>query len=229
MTQEAHWDRRQIIAAGLGASLVSPTQISLRETRHGPPPEYAARDFSGLIGMEGFSEAALKDHFALYQGYVKNTNTCLQLLAEAGKTNQLAAPGTAEVRRRFGWEWNGMRLHELYFENLGGKDPLDPKSDLATALKESFGSLEAWTADFKGTGKQRGIGWAALVYDHWSKRLMNTWISEHDGGHLGACPILLIMDVFEHAFIRDYGLARADYIEAFFKNIQWDVVEKRLG
>jgi Fe-Mn family superoxide dismutase len=192
------------------------------------PAGYAPRDFSGLIGMQGFSKALLENHFTLYQGYVKNTNAAAAALAEHSKAGTVSAPAAAELRRRFGWEFNGMRLHELYFENLGGKEPPAKDSKTAQAIAESFGSLEAWDKEFRSVGGMRGIGWVALVSDPWSKRLFNTWINEHDVGVLAACPILLIMDVFEHAYMTDYGIKKADYIEAFMKAINWANVEKRV-
>jgi Fe-Mn family superoxide dismutase len=187
---------------------------------------YKAKDYNGLIGMEGFSETLLKNHFTLYQGYVNNTNKLQELLISKPKDG--TNPEFAELKRRFGWEFNGMRLHEYYFENLGGKAPLNKSGTLAKKLSEAFGSYEAWEQDFRATGAMRGIGWAILYLDNASGSLFNEWINEHDIGHLAGGRPLLIMDVFEHAFITDYGLKRADYIAAFFKNINWSAVEARL-
>lgn len=189
---------------------------------------YSAREYGHLIGMPGFSETLLKNHFTLYQGYVTNTNKLMDLLAQMLKDGRTGAPEYAEVKRRMGWEFNGMRLHEYYFENLGGKAPLDRSKALARKLTESFGSYEAWLKDFKATGSARGIGWA-ILYQDTAGGLLNQWINEHDTGHLAGCRPLLIMDVFEHAFMTDYGLKRADYIEAFFSNINWEAASTRLG
>jgi len=189
---------------------------------------YAAKDYGKLMGMEGFSETLLKNHFTLYQGYVTNTNKALDILDQMLKDGKTAAPEYAELKRRLGWEFNGMRLHEYYFENLGGKGGIDKGGKLAKKLAESFGSYEAWEKDFKATGTMRGIGWAALYQDIQSGRMINFWINEHDVAHPAGCNLILIMDVFEHAFMLDYGLKRADYIEAFFKNIDWKAVEARL-
>lgn len=188
---------------------------------------YEARDFAKLKGMKGFSDKALDLHFTLYQGYVKNANLLLEQLAKMAAEGQTNTPAYAELKRRFGWEWNGMRLHELYFGNLGGKEPLKSDSPLIKKLDASFGSYDKWLADFKATGAIRGIGWVALYEDPLSGRLVNAWINEHDVGHLAGGNPLLIMDVFEHAFLPDYGLKRADYIEAFFANIDWAAVEAR--
>jgi Fe-Mn family superoxide dismutase len=189
---------------------------------------YAAKDYGKLIGMNGFSETLLKNHFALYQGYVTNTNKvwdALQAMLKEGKT---ATPEYAELKRRFGWEFNGMRLHELYFDNLGGKGTLNKSGKLAKLLPGAYGSVEAWEKDFRATGAMRGIGWVVLYQDDTNAWLFNQWISEHDGGHPAGCRPILIMDVFEHAYMLDYGLKKADYIEAFFKNINWDAVEVRV-
>ena len=189
---------------------------------------YTAKDYSKLIGMEGFSETLLKNHFTLYQGYVTNTNKVLDALDQMLKGDKAGTPEFAELKRRLGWEFNGMRLHEYYFENLGGKAALDSKGKLAKKMAEDFGSYDAWEKDFKATGAMRGIGWTVLYQDNASGKLINFWINEHDVSHPAGCTPLLIMDVFEHAFMLDYGLKRADYIAAFFKNIDWAAVEARL-
>lgn len=189
---------------------------------------YIAKDYSSLIGMAGFSEALLKNHFTLYQGYVTNTNKILDTLTQMLKDGNIASPEFAELKRRLGWEFNGMRLHEYYFENLGGKSPFNPESKLAQAISTNFGSFDNWEKEFRATGTMRGIGWVILYQDLTNGRLINFWINEHDVSHPAGCNPLLIMDVFEHAFMIDYGLKRADYIEAFFKNINWQAVETRL-
>lgn len=189
---------------------------------------YTAKDYSRLLGMPGFSDALLKNHFTLYQGYVTNTNKLLETLDTLTNAGKSGTPEFAEVKRRLGWEFNGMRLHEYYFENLGGNGVLDPAGRLAKALAAQFGSVDAWMKDFKAVGTMRGIGWAVLYQDLTNGRLINFWINEHDVGHPAGCNPVLIMDVFEHAFMIDYGLKRADYIEAFFKNVNWSVVEARL-
>ena len=189
---------------------------------------FTAKDYSKLIGMEGFSETLLKNHFTLYQGYVTNINKVTDALAVMLKEGKTATPEYAELKRRLGWEFDGMRLHELYFENLGGKTRLARTGVLGKLIETSFGSYEAWEQDFKATGAMRGIGWVVLYYDVPSCQLCNNWINEHDGGHLAGCQPILIMDVFEHAYMTDYGLKRADYIAAFFKNINWSAAEKRI-
>jgi Fe-Mn family superoxide dismutase len=189
---------------------------------------YEAKDYSKLIGMEGFSDTLLNNHFTLYKGYVTNTNKLMDTLAAMLKDGKVGTPEYAELKRRMGWEFNGMRLHEYYFDNLGGKKALDMSDKLAKKLAQDFGSYEAWLQDFKGTGTMRGIGWTILYQDNMSGKLINQWINEHDVGHPAGCVPILVLDVFEHAFMIDYGLKRADYIEAFFKNVDWARAEGRL-
>lgn len=189
---------------------------------------YKAKDYSKLLGMPGFSETLLKNHFALYNGYVTNTNKLLETLSAMVKDGKSGTPEFAELKRRLGWEWNGMRLHEYYFENLGGDGVFPKEGKLDRLIRESFGSYEDWLKDFKASSLMRGIGWVALYQDIQTGRLFNFWINEHDVGHPAGCNLLLIIDVFEHAFMIDYGLKRADYLEAFMKNINWKEVEKRV-
>lgn len=188
---------------------------------------FTAKDYSKLLGMEGFSEALLNNHFSLYQGYVTNTNKLLELQEQMLKDDQGGTPAFAELKRRLGWEFNGMRLHEYYFDNLikgGGQTG----SKFRQKVGESFGSVELWEKDFRSTGAMRGIGWAILYHDPQSGRFINFWINEHDTAHPAGANPILIMDVFEHAFMLDYGLKRADYIQAFFRNINWQAVEERI-
>jgi len=213
----------------LGMTLVSgEPETSIAKTRKEKKMTYNAKDYNRLIGMAGFSDTLLKNHFTLYQGYVTNTNKLSDALGQFLKEGKTGTPEYAELKRRFGWEFNGMRLHEYYFENLGGKGSINKTGKLHQKLVESFGSYEAWEKDFKATGSMRGIGWAVLYQDIPSGNFINFWINEHDAGHPSGGMPILIMDVFEHAFMIDYGLKRADYIESFFKNIHWEEVEKRL-
>lgn len=225
-------NRREFLAAaGIGGAaflFLDAIRSNAETIKKEEDMAYTAKDYSKLIGMEGFGETLLKNHFTLYQGYVTNTNKVLDTLGLMLKEDKTGTPEYAEMKRRLGWEFNGMRLHEYYFENLGGKSGLDKNSKLAKKLSEDFGSYEAWEKDFRATGAMRGIGWVALYQDVMNGKLMNFWINEHDVSHPAGCNPLLIMDVFEHAFMLDYGLKRADYIGAFFRNINWPAAEARL-
>ncbi len=222
--------RRFLFMSGiLGINLVTGRpNISTARAGKEERMAYSAKDYNRLIGMEGFSDTLLKNQFTLYQGYVTNTNKSMDGLNQFLKEGKTGTPEYAELKRRLGWEFNGMRLHEYYFENLGGKGGISKTGKLYKKLADSFGSYEAWEKDFKATGSMRGIGWAVLYQDVLSGNFINFWINEHDVGHLSGGMPILIMDVFEHAFMIDYGLKRADYIEAFFKNINWPELENRL-
>lgn len=187
---------------------------------------YEVKNFEKLIGIGGLSEQLLKNHFTLYQGYVNNFNKLNDLLVAMEKEGKYGTPEYAELNRRFGWEFNGMRLHELYFENISKIESQMPDK-LKQAIEKEFGSVEFFEKDFRAMGAMRGIGWVVLYQD--GDRLFNVWINEHDVGHFAGCRPLLVIDVFEHAYMLDYGLKKADYIDVFMKSIDWDVVAKRLN
>jgi superoxide dismutase, Fe-Mn family len=184
---------------------------------------YEAKNFDALLGMEGFSDTLLKNHFTLYAGYVANVNKLISL-----ENTPPGTPEYAELKRRFGWEWNGMRLHELYFGNmLKGGSQAKEAPELMKKLAGDFGSYENWEKDFRATGAMRGIGWVLLAYDTHAKKTFNVWVNEHDAGHLAGCAPILVMDVFEHSYMTDYGLKKADYISAFIRNMNWKEAEAR--
>lgn len=190
---------------------------------------YETKIFDHLIGLKGFSDESLKNHFVLYNGYVNNFNKLNDILVLMEKEEKFGAPEYAELNRRLGWEFNGMRLHEYYFENLI-KEPktLAEDSELFKKIKKEWGSYKMWERDFRAMAAMRGVGWIVLYRDKVDDRLFNVWINEHDLGHFTGCSPLLVMDVFEHAYLTDYGIKRIDYVEAFFKVINWEEIEKRL-
>ena len=185
---------------------------------------YTPKVFSHLLGISGMSDTLLNNHFTLYQGYVTNTNK----LAELMKGKEAGTPEFAELHRRFGWEWNGMRLHELYFGNIAKHGVVLSERTLKQKIDSTWGSYENWQKEFVGMAGMRGIGWVILAYDKKEGVLFNVWVNEHDCGLLAGATPLLVMDVFEHAFMVDYGLKRADYITAFMKSIDWHTVEERM-
>ncbi|MEM0085279.1 MAG: superoxide dismutase [Candidatus Methanomethylicia archaeon] len=189
---------------------------------------YKPKNYEQLIGIKGFSEQLLRNHFTLYQGYVNNTNKLLEVMKNLIMEGKIGTPEYAEVKRRFGWEFNGMKLHEYYFENMTKEfKEIDKNSKMYLKIVEDFGSYENWEKEFKGIGAMRGIGWVILYYDKSANKLLNVWINEHDVGHLAGLTPILVMDVFEHAYMIDYGLRKIDYIEAFFKSINWIEVNRR--
>jgi len=188
---------------------------------------YEPKNFDHLLGIKGLSDQLMKNHFTLYQGYVNNTNKLLDLISAMVKEGKQANPEFAELKRRFGWEFNGMRLHEVFFRILS-KEPKPISAALKEKIAKDYGSYENWEKEMKAVCTMRGIGWATLYYDIAGKRLHTCWINEHDVGHLATCAPILIIDVFEHAFMIDYGLKRADYVETVFKSIDWAEAEKLL-
>jgi Fe-Mn family superoxide dismutase len=194
---------------------------------------YQPQQFS-LSGLNGISDQTLEMHFKLYEGYVNETNRLNEHIAaflKDGRVDQEEMPAYSELTRRLGFEYNGMVLHEYYFGNLkkgGGREPAR-SSSFVIAAELHFGSYETWKADFIGIGKMRGVGWAMCFQDPASGRLSNHWITLHEIGNVAGFKPVLVMDVWEHAFLLDYKPSeRAKYIEAFFSNINWAAVEHRL-
>jgi len=219
---------RILIVVFLSACLISGRKgSSMIQSQVQEKTMYKAKDFSHLLGASGLSDELLKNHFKLYEGYVKNTNDLLEKL-EGMSPETKPSVDYSEIRRRLGFEFCGMRLHEYYFGNLtkDGKS-LDPNSALSQKINENFGDFETWRKHFIATGMMRGIGWAVLYYDPHQDRLINVWIDEHQVNNLPGCEPILVMDVWEHAFMLDYQLEKAKYIEAFCKNVDWDAAAKR--
>jgi len=190
---------------------------------------YTAKKWD-LSGLHGISDETLAIHFGLYEGYVKNTNLLNERLSEmrASGKNAGADPAFAEVARRLGWEFDGMRLHEYYFDNLT-KNATDLTSGkLYEAVGESYGSVDAWKKDFAAIGLMCGIGWA-IAYQDANGALINTWVGDHNVNNLAGCEPVVVMDLWEHAWFRDYKPAdKGKYIEAFLAHVDWSVCESRL-
>ncbi len=195
---------------------------------------YKARQFN-LSGLNGISDKTLEMHFKLYEGYIKQTNLLNEKISEFlknGKIDHEETPAYSEITRRLGFEFNGMVLHEYYFDNLnkGGGGDADATSAFFKAAEASFGSYDVWKADFVGIGNMRGVGWAMCDQDPTNGRLSNHWITLHEVGSVAGFTPILVMDVWEHAFLLDYKPAeRPKYIEAFFSNMNWSTVEERLS
>jgi superoxide dismutase, Fe-Mn family len=194
---------------------------------------YKAKTFD-LSGLNGISDGTLAMHFKLYEGYVTNTNLLNEQIAELLKTEitPKEMPIYSELVRRLGFEYNGMVLHEWYFGNMkkGGSSDPDKTSAFHKSAEANFGSFENWKKSFVTIGKMRGVGWAATYQDPVTGRLSNHWINLHETGNVAGFVPILIMDVWEHAFIRDYAPAdRPKYIEAFFSNVDWTACNERLA
>ncbi len=192
---------------------------------------YAPKKWN-LSGLQGISDQTLTVHFGLYEGYVKNTNLLNEQINEKIKAGPVAGadPGFAEITRRLGFEYNGMVLHEYYFDNMTASGPVAPSGGkLHDALAASFGDFETWKKDFVAVGGMRGVGWAIAYQDPKSGRITNHWITLHEEGNVAGYKPIVVMDAWEHAFLLDYKPAeRSKYIEAFFANVDWSAAESRL-
>lgn len=194
---------------------------------------FQAKEFK-LSGLHGISDQTLEMHFKLYEGYVKETNRLTEKIWEFlkdGHVDQEEMPAYSELTRRLGFEYNGMVLHEYYFGNMtkGGLGDPGKQSNFYKAAQASFGSYDIWKADFVSIGKMRGVGWAICFQNSKGGRLTNLWVTLHEMGNVAGFEPVLVMDVWEHAFLLDYKPAeRPKYIEAFFANIDWNVVGDRL-
>lgn len=178
-------------------------------------------------GLPGLSEKQITEHIKLYNGYVKNLNELNMRLEKLQADPAADAYVVAELKRRIGFEFNGMRLHDYYFSDLGGNGVL-ADGELKSALSAQYGSYENWQKDFKATAMMRGTGWAILAYDEDAKRFFNIWVNSHELGHLAGAKILIALDVWEHAFLFDYlPSERAKYIDAYLANINWQKIEAR--
>jgi Fe-Mn family superoxide dismutase len=197
---------------------------------YAPMKTYAPKKWD-LAGLQGISDATLEMHFGLYEGYVKNANTINEKLAairSAGDPSG-ADPAYAELVRRLAFEYNGMRLHEYYFDNMT-KSPGEIRAgSLYDKLGDAYGGFDKWKADFVAVGEMRGVGWAIAYLDTENGQISNHWISDHENGHLAGFVPIVVLDVWEHAFIKDYKPAdRGKYVEAFFANLDWKACESRL-
>jgi superoxide dismutase, Fe-Mn family len=192
---------------------------------------YTPRTFT-LGTLEGLSDEQIKAHLGLYEGYVKHMNVLREQIAElTALDKEKYTYAIMETRRRLGFEFNGMRMHEYYFEQLeGGPSPLSSESKLVTAVTEKYGSIDGFMTHFKSVAMSRGIGWSVLYADPVGNTVHTAWVADHELGQLGGLPVIFALDMWEHAFMVDYLPAeKKNYVEAFFKNINWSVVEKRFS
>ncbi|MEK7144520.1 MAG: Fe-Mn family superoxide dismutase [Patescibacteria group bacterium] len=192
---------------------------------------YTAKTFN-LPALEGISEKQIKVHLALYEGYVKNINLMMETLHGYAAYGDKATEGDklaiAELRRRFAFEFDGMRLHEFYFEQFEGEKGGSPESGLAKVAAEKYGSGENFLKHIREVAGSRGIGWVVVYADPIAKTIHTTFVGDHEVGQLAGLPALLALDLWEHAYMVDYVPAeKKNYIDAFFANLNWSVVEKR--
>ena len=182
-----------------------------------------------LPELQGISQKQLDVHLALYKGYVKNLNLLNQTLADLMQDSEKNAYALSEVKRRLAFEFDGMRMHEHYFSQWErGTKELDANSALATSLVRQYGSFDAFLSEFKAVGMMRGIGWSTLYFDSKAGVFHTAWVADHEVGQLSGLSIILAMDMWEHAYMVDYVPAdKKNYIDAFFSNLNWDVISSR--
>ena len=181
--------------------------------------------------LKGISAKTTETHLKLYAGYVKHTNLILDQITELSKDSEKNAFALGELQRRFGFEFDGMRNHEYFFKQFeGGSTTLTTSGALHQAIEKEWGSFDAWLARFKAIGMTRGIGWAILYYDAEADKLVNTWVDEQHLGQLTGLKFVLGLDMWEHSYLLDYAPAdKKQYIDAFFDNLNWKVVEDRFS
>lgn len=192
---------------------------------------YTARTFA-LPELKGLSPKQIEVHLALYEGYVKHVNLIMEKIAAYKAAD---AEGNAyainELRRRLGFEFDGMRMHEYYFEQFeGGTAPADPEGNLGQAAAEKYGSWDAFISHIKEVAGTRGIGWVIVYADPRANTLHTAFVNDHEIGQLAGLPILLAVDLWEHAYMVDYVPAdKKSYVEAFLDNVNWTTVEARFS
>ena len=189
--------------------------------------EFKPKTFN-IAKLKGISEETVQQHLKLYEGYVKNTNLILQKIEELLSDSEKNAYALAEIQRRFGFEYDGMRNHEIYFEALSnGAHSPSPDKKLYQEIEKTWGSFDKWLARFKAIAMSRGIGWAILYLDKKEKFLMNAYVEDHQMGQLAGCTPILCLDMWEHAYIADYKPGgKKDYVDDFFINLNWKVTEE---
>jgi superoxide dismutase, Fe-Mn family len=183
---------------------------------------------AGIGQLKGISAKNVEEHLKLYAGYVKSINLIFEKLGELMMDPEKNAYTIGELHRRIGFEFNGMRNHEYYFKSLeGGAKPLPADSQFKKAIEKEVPSLEVAMAGFKTLAMTRGVGWAVIYWDNISKQLIPAWIDEQHFGQLNGLNWILGIDMWEHAYIYDYPTSeKKKYIEAFFANLNWEVIEE---
>lgn len=175
--------------------------------------------------LKGISEKTIEEHVKLYEGYVKNANGIVEKMSTLDSEKDPYITG--ELFRRFSFEYNGMRNHEIYFASFeGGHTPFNIESDLGKRLIELFESYENFVKEFSTLALTRGIGWAVLWYDKKEDRFLTSWIDEQHFGQLNGCDMILALDMWEHSYVSDYQPSgKKQYVADFFENLNWSVIE----
>ena len=190
--------------------------------------KYKPVDFSYLLGkVKGIDDDLLKIHFKLYEGLVGATNVALAEIEKANSNGVKNMVEYSSIQKQLSFFFNGMRLHELYFGVMCGDNMEKKDNELVKAIEQSFGSFNKWKANFMATGNIPGVGFVALLRDKVNGKMHNTWINEFNVGELIGVDILLVMDMWEHAFLCQFGLDTKKYQETFLNNVNWSIVSER--
>ncbi len=186
---------------------------------------FTARTFS-IPELKGISVKNIEEHLKLYAGYVKNTNFIMEKMATLSSETDAYISG--ELFRRFSFEYNGMRNHEIYFASLAeGSKPFNPEGLLGSTLLNLFGSYDKFITEFTNLALTRGVGWAVLWYDAQEKKILASWVDEQHLGQLNGCNMILALDMWEHAYVYDYPTSeKKKYVAAFFENLNWETIEE---
>ncbi len=191
--------------------------------------KFTPKEFN-IPELKGISSKNIEEHLKLYQGYVKHANLILEHIDELAKDSEKYAYELAEINRRFGFEYNGIRNHEVYFESLSNGPSELSEGALRVQIDDDFGSFDAWLARFKVIALTRGIGWAILYYDKKENQLLNAWVDEQHLGQLQDCKVILALDMWEHSYVADYQPSgKKQYVEDFFANLNWSAIEKNFA
>lgn len=190
---------------------------------------YSAKDYSALKGLQGITDDQVAVHLTLYNGYVTRANKLYDTLGSMASEDKIGSFEYNELKRRAGWEVNGILLHELYFDNLVANGGSGENSKFAQAIAQQFGSFADWKKDFLGVAKMPGVGWAVTYFDPARGQFDNVWIDRHDVGHPAGHRPVLVLDLWEHAWSAYLKpTERAKYLEDFFANVGWAAVDARL-
>lgn len=197
-----------------------------------PYPNYEVKKNLKPKALPGLSDKMIEQHWSLYEGYVTNVNLLNKTIWESlQESKPLQTPPSSEIERRLGFEYNGMVLHEYYFGALSAGVPEPAKSSrLVKRLTKDFGGFENWKKQMSEIARMRGVGWAITAMDPLTKKLVNLWVGDHELGHVAGFIPLVVLDVWEHAYLLDYGVkpdGKASYVEAYFKNLNWEMIEER--
>jgi Fe-Mn family superoxide dismutase len=190
---------------------------------------YTAKTFN-IPPLDGICQETIDEHIGLYNGYVKHANLIREKIDAYSSDPENNSYAISEVQRRFGFEFGGMRNHEYYFTQFEGGAKDLPEGKLKEMFVTQWGSLDHWYTRFTKIAMTRGVGWAMLYIDHQTNQLVETWVDEQQLGQLADLDIVLALDMWEHSYMLDYPPSRKkEYVDAFFRNLNWEVVAARVN